>query len=122
MNEQVLREKTRDIYEAYTELTGMTPPLTIQDFILLRGQALSEGAGAASLRMPTEAPQAVQAPSGRARVKEASSQTEKPARPPQSTPQERPKPAARPVEVSVPQEEPPMSDFERLRAIKDPWN
>jgi hypothetical protein len=130
--EDMIRDRTAVILDAYWELTGMESVPDIKEFLQLRKEAIKE------LRIPASGP--VVRTSGPQRHEEAlhtrkeeSAYQQPPAerkpveRPVEKRPAERKPVEEAPVQTADMQEEEPepqeeLSDFDILRRIKDPWN
>lgn len=127
MTEQEIREQTRLIMDAYMELTGDPSGPSIPEFLQIRAAAITE-LGAAR---PSTGKRRAEPVYGRGRNAERETLRPVPAAPP-----DRPertgsvpaagaqtiKPQAIQPETRPAEQEASRSDFDILRALKDPWN
>lgn len=127
MTEQEIREQTRLIMDAYMELTGDPSGPSIPEFLQLRAAAITE-LGAVR---PSTGKRRAEPAYGRGRNAERETLRPVPAVPPdrpekagsvpaasaQTIKPQTIQPETRPAEPEA-----SRSDFDILRAIKDPWN
>ena len=109
-----IRNKTRQLYEDYCDLTGCRAALNVKDFVTLRREAIREMCAQPAATQKEEALISQQTPP---MAQAASESISAPVRIPDMN-----KEASGSREKKTETVSSPMSDLDILRSIPDPWN